>query len=57
MALLEAKRKEMEVKRATAASKGAKVFYKVTVKVFLQDWQQPTYNPLVLLVSIGCCRV
>lgn len=33
MALLETKRKEMEVKRATAASKGAKVFYKVTVKV------------------------
>lgn len=31
-ALLETKKKEMEVKRATAASKGAKVFYKVTVK-------------------------
>ena len=32
-ALLETKKKEMEVKRAAAASKGAKVFYKVTVKV------------------------
>ncbi|KAL0026624.1 hypothetical protein WJX77_011706 [Trebouxia sp. C0004] len=31
-ALLETKKKEMEVKRAAAASKGAKVFYKVTVK-------------------------
>lgn len=31
-ALLETKKKEMEVKRAAAASKVAKVFYKVTVK-------------------------
>jgi len=35
-ALLETKKKEMEVKRAAAASKGAKVFYKVTVKVHFQ---------------------
>ena len=31
--LLETKKKELEVKRAAAASRGAKVFYKVTVKV------------------------
>lgn len=30
---MEAKKKELELKRAAAASKGAKVFYKVTVKV------------------------
>ena len=35
-ALLETKKKEMEVKRAAAASKVAKVFYKVTVKVRFQ---------------------
>lgn len=32
-AVLEAKKKDMEMKRAVAASKGEKVFYKVTVKV------------------------
>ena len=32
-AVMEAKKKELEMKRAAAASKGAKVFYKVTVKV------------------------
>ena len=35
-ALLETKKKEMEVKRAAAASKVAKVFYKITVKVRFQ---------------------
>lgn len=38
MSLLETKKKEMEVKRAAAASKGAKVFYKVTVKVASADF-------------------
>ena len=32
-AVMEAKKKELELKRAAAASKGAKVFYKVNVKV------------------------
>ncbi len=45
-ALLETKKKEMEVKRAAAASKGAKVFYKVTVKVRFQCvWRCSTDMP------------
>jgi len=45
-ALLETKKKEMEVKRAAAASKGAKVFYKVTVKVRFQCvWRSRTETP------------
>lgn len=52
MALLETKRKEMEVKRAAAASKGAKVFYKVTVKVLVQDLQEPPCDLLDVLDSI-----
>ena len=34
-ALFETKKKELEAKRAAAGPKGAKVFYKVTVKVFV----------------------
>ena len=45
-ALLETKKKEMEVKQAAAASKGAKVFYKVTVKVrFRRVWRCNTEMP------------
>ena len=45
-ALHETKKKEMEAKRAAAASKGAKVFYKVTVKVLFQCvWRCGTDMP------------
>lgn len=53
-ALLETKKKEMEVKRAAAASKGAKVFYKVTVKVrFQRVWRYSTEMPWSFCTTFG----